>query len=261
MAVVKKRSALAIWKDVIFAIFLREIKSKFNDRIGISWAVISPVAFIMILSLIRGRMGGDDVHTIPVFIFMMYGMIIIQLFLTCFGNCAGAIKKNKPLYAFRQVQPLSSVIAIALFEYLVKVFVVVFLFLIVFLIGIEIHIDNLLLVIISMSMVWLFSIGLGLIFAIAQGMVEELVKIRELATRPMFFISGVFFSLQDIPKEYWKYLDWNPILHAIELTRFGAYESYGSNGVSFSYLSVAVLIVLSAGLFIYQAYWKQVISR
>jgi capsular polysaccharide transport system permease protein len=261
MAVVQKRSTIAIWKDVIFAIFLREIKSKFNDRIGISWAVISPVAFIMVLSFIRGRMGGEDVHTIPVFIFMMYGMVIIQLFLTCFGSCANAIKKNKPLYAFRQVQPISSVIAIALFEYLVKVFVVIILFLIIYLMDIELHIDNLLMVIICLSMVWLFSIGLGLIFAIAQGVVEELSKVRELATRPMFFISGVFFSLQDIPKEYWKYLDWNPILHAIELTRFGAYESYGANGVSFSYLSVSVLIVLAAGLFIYQAYWKQVVSR
>lgn len=261
MAVVRKRSNLAIWQDVIFAIFLREIKSKFNDRIGISWAVISPVIFIMTLSFIRGRMGGGEAHTIPVFIFMLYGMVLIQLFLTCFGACTSAIKKNKPLYAFRQVQPISSVIAVALFEYLVKVFVVLLLFLIVYLMGMDLKIDNLLLMFFCMTLVWLFSVGLGLIFAIAQGFVEEIGKIRELMTRPMFFISGVFFSLQDIPREYWVYLDWNPILHAIELTRYGAYHSYGQEGVSLAYLTQSVLIVFAAGLFVYRAYWKQVISR
>lgn len=63
---------MTIWGDVIFAIFLREIKSKFNDKLGVSWSVISPVAFIMILSLMRGKMDGGETHGVPTFFF--YGL-------------------------------------------------------------------------------------------------------------------------------------------------------------------------------------------
>lgn len=68
MAKVKSRSTLKVWGDVIFAIFLREIKSKFNDKVGISWAVISPVSFIFALSFMRNTLsGGIDVHGISTF--------------------------------------------------------------------------------------------------------------------------------------------------------------------------------------------------
>ncbi|WP_413701727.1 hypothetical protein ACLKMH_09320 [Psychromonas sp. KJ10-10] len=80
MALVKKRSTLKIWGDVIFAIFLREIKSKFSDKLGISWSVVSPVAFIMMLSFIRGRFDGGETHTVPTFFFMVYGLVLVQFF-------------------------------------------------------------------------------------------------------------------------------------------------------------------------------------
>ena len=123
MAEVRKRTRIQVWQDVIFAIFIREIRSKFNDKIGISWAVLQPVSFILILSFIRGRMDGGLTHSMPTFVFMMYGMIFIQLFLSTLNSTSSAIQRNKALFAFRQVQPISAVIANALFEGLVKVFV------------------------------------------------------------------------------------------------------------------------------------------
>lgn len=261
MAVVRKRSNFAIWQDVIFAIFLREIRSRFNDRVGISWAVISPVAFIFVLSFIRGRMGGNEVHTIPIFIFMMYGMVGVQLFLKTFSSCSNAIKKSKPLYAFRQVQPISAVIAVALFEFMVFIFILVVLYLIIYLLDIEHTISFFLHIIALYTLIWLFAVSIGLVFSILSGFVEEVNKVKELMTRPLFFISGIFFSLQDIPKEYWHWLDWNPLLHGIELIRDAAYPTYTSEGVSLSFLLLCVLSFMTLGLFLYTAYWRQIVSR
>ena len=78
--------------------------------------------------------------------------------------------------------------------------------------------------------------------------------------RPLIFISGVFFSLQDLPKNTWKYFDWNPLLHAIELSRQATYSSFGAVGVSHSYLSLVTITIFTFSLCLYVALWKKAIS-
>jgi capsular polysaccharide transport system permease protein len=77
----------------------------------------------------------------------------------------------------------------------------------------------------------------------------------------MFFISGIFFSLQDIPQEYWHYLTWNPLLHAVELARFAAAPAYGDAGVSYFYLDIFTILSVFFALACYHIGWKQAISR
>ncbi|MGF1765987.1 ABC transporter permease [Enterovibrio makurazakiensis] len=261
MAIVKKRSTLKTWGDVIFAIFLREIKSKFNDKLGVSWAVIQPVSFIFILSFMRGRLDGGEAHSMPTFVFIVYGMMCIQLFITTMSAAAGSIQKNKPLFAFRQVQPIASTIAMVGFEYLVKIAVVIVIVIAMYLLGIELRIDDPLTVLWNLTAIWLLATNIGLMFAIGRAFIPEIDKVRTMMQRPLLFISGVFFSLQDIPKETWKYFDWNPILHAIELSRQAAYTSFGAVGVSELYLNVCTLVLTFFSLALYRTYWKQAISR
>ena len=261
MTTVIKRNKWEIWRDVIFALFAREIRTGFNDKLGISWALINPIAFIFILSFIRGRMDGGDTHGVPTFVFMAYGLIFIQTFLQTLNGCSGSIKKNKALFAFRQVQPISAVIAAAMFELLVKIFVIIGIFIVMFFMNMEIAIDNPLLMLYCIFSLWWFSVMMGLMFGILILYIPEVNKLMNLVTRPLFFISGTFFALQDFPREYWHYLNWNPILHAIELTRYAAYNAYGDEGVSIGYLSIVTLITTFFALAIYYANWRQAISR
>jgi capsular polysaccharide transport system permease protein len=261
MTTVLKRNKWEIWRDVIFALFVREIRTGFNDKLGLGWAVISPVIFIFALSFARGRIGGPEVHTLPTFTFMAIGILFIQSFLKTMAGSAGAIRKNKALFAFRQVQPISAVLAGALFELLSKVFVVIGIIIIMYFMGMDLHISNPLLLLACFFLLWIFAVSLGLLFGIAELFVTEVGKVRQLFERPMFFISGTFFSLQDIPREYWHFLDWNPVLHAIELTRFAVRATYGSEGVSLSYLSGTVLVFSFFSMAVYHISWKQGISR
>jgi capsular polysaccharide transport system permease protein len=144
---------------------------------------------------------------------------------------------------------------------LVKVFVIVGIIIIMYFMGMKLHISNPLLLLACFFLLWIFAVVLGLLFGIAELFVKEIAKVREMLTRPLFFISGAFFSLQDIPREYWHFLDWNPVLHAIELTRFAVQASYGSEGVSLGYLSGTVLVFSFFSLAIYHIAWKQGISR
>jgi capsular polysaccharide transport system permease protein len=261
VAKVLSRSLNKIWLDVIYAIFLREVKSKSSDKFGIAWSIVSPVAFIFMLSYVRGLLDSGNTHGIPTFFFMVYGMILVQFFMGLVGSVSAAIKKNKPLYAFRQVQPISSILAITLFECLVKVFVILVIGLICFILQFDIYISDPLTVLFNLFKVAILSMSIGVIFSLGACFVPEVDKISGLLMRPMFFISGVFFSLQDVPKEYWPYLTWNPVLHAIELTRFAVYPAYGNAAVSDFYLNIFTLTSLGVALACYHISWKQAISR
>jgi capsular polysaccharide transport system permease protein len=261
MTTVLKRNKWEIWRDVIFALFAREIRTGFNDKFGLSWAIINPVIFISVLSFIRGSLGGPETHTIPTFTFMAIGILYIQSFLQTLGGSARSINQNKALFAFRQVQPLSAVLAGALFSLLIKITVIIVTIIIMYFIGIELNISNPLLFLACFILLWLSAVALGLIFGIAELFVKEIGKVRELVSRPMFFISATFFSLQDIPRQYWSFLDWNPVLHAIELSRSAVYSTYGSEGVSLEYLSGTVLVLCFFSLATYHICWKQAISR
>jgi len=261
MTTVTKRAPWKIWLDVIFALFAREIRVGSNDKLGVSWSVISPVMFILILSFLRGRLDGGETHTMPTFLFMAYGMLMVQAFLETLNSGSMAIKKNMALFAFRQVQPISTVIAAGIFELLVKIFVMIGIVVATYFLNMEVQFADPLSIIVNIVCLWLLALSLGLVLGIGALYIPEIQKLQALLTRPLFFISGVFFSLQDVPKEYWWLLDWNPILHAIELSRYAAYPSYGNEGVSFGYFSTLTLVILFLTLSIYHSVWKQAISR
>jgi capsular polysaccharide transport system permease protein len=261
MALVRKRSTLKIWADVIFAIFLREIKSKFNDRIGIAWAVISPVTFIFMLSYIRGLMNGGLTHGMLTFIFMVCGLILVQFFITLINATSTALKKNKPLFAFRQVHPISSIISISAFQLLIQIAVITVIGVTCYFNRLEFSIDDPLELILTILKIVIIATSLGTISAIACAFIPEIKKLQDLAMRPIFFISGIFFSLQDIPQEFWPYLNWNPLLHAVELSRYSVTHSYGKIGVSDFYLDMSTIVLAFLALACYHIGWKQAISR
>ena len=102
---------------------------------------------------------------------------------------------------------------------------------------------------------------LGMIFAIAAAFVPEVDKIKSMLTRPLMFISCVFFSLQDLPEEYWPYLTWNPLVHFNELARYACFESYGTKGVSLNFVVEITIAFLFLSLWMYHITWKKVLSR
>jgi capsular polysaccharide transport system permease protein len=102
--------------------------------------------------------------------------------------------------------------------------------------------------------------GIGMILCVGQLRFPELGKVVPLLTRPLFFISGLFFSLNDIPSQYHHYLLWNPILHAIELIRNACYPGYNAELVSIPYLGSIALGTVFFGLALYRLDWKRMVA-
>jgi capsular polysaccharide transport system permease protein len=263
---IKKRSSLAIQRDVIFALFLRELRVRFGTyKLGICWAFIEPVAFITVLTAIRTAgfksMGAQtDVHGIPFAIFFMLGFMLYSLFQKVSLQASDAINANRQLFAYRQVRVLDAVLARVLLESIIWLSVIVILTLGLMWLGMNIQMVDFLRFLSAVFGLLLVGFGLGVFFCVVKQRVREMEKVLKILMAPMLFISGVFFSLDQVPAKYRGYLDWNPVLHAIELAREAAYGSYSSIGVSMFFLYSCGIALTFLGLATYRLEWRRIVA-
>lgn len=247
------RSALVTMRDVVFAIFMRELKTRFGAyRLGLVWAIVEPLSFILIMSWIRLLVGDGDVYGIPGMIFFALGILQYNLFSNIVRQTSSSIPSNRGLFAYRQVKPIDAVLARTLLEFLVICSAGAVLMVLYMWFGNTLELDDPLLVLAAIVGFVLFGMGFGLMVTSAVLFVPEVEKVVGIITRPLFFASGIFFSLYDIPSQYHELLLLNPLLHGVELVRHGFYRTYPSAGLSLEYLYLWVLGAVFLGFSSYR---------
>jgi capsular polysaccharide transport system permease protein len=74
------------------------------------------------------------------------------------------------------------------------------------------------------------------------------LRAMQILIRPLFYTSGVFFLASELPLVLQDILWWNPILHAVEITRTGAFGDYGSRVAEALVPIVAIIAFLAIGV-------------
>lgn len=82
----------------------------------------------------------------------------------------------------------------------------------------------------------LLGFGMGVTNAVLFTMFPSWAMVSQIVSRPMFLLSGIFYSVDSMPPQLWEYLLWNPVLHGVENFRLGMLVNYQSNSADFSYL-------------------------
>lgn len=79
-------------------------------------------------------------------------------------------------------------------------------------------------------------------------MISETAKrMVPIVLRPMFWISGIFFTAPELPSGLLPYLHWNPLLHAIEITRSGVFLDYTTDFADAAVpLSVSAIFLIAS---------------
>ena len=169
--------------------------------------------------------------------------------MTALSNAAGA---NKALFSYRQVKPLDCVAARSLLELLVFVFTYVSLLAIFGWYGFNVYVDDVLQLLTAYFLLFLFAAGLGMTFAVLILKIPDMSKVIGILSMPLMFLSGVFFTADMIPRQYWPYLSWNPIFQAIEMGRDAFFVQVDSQFVNCQYLVLSSLGAFSFGLIVFQ---------
>ncbi|CNF04321.1 ABC transporter permease [Yersinia bercovieri] len=247
------RSGLEVQKAAVKALFLREIKTRFGKyRLGYLWAALEPMAHLLILLTIFGFIMHRTMPDISFPVFLINGIIPYFVFSNITNRSIGAIEANQGLFNYRPVKPIDTIIARAILEALIYAVVYVLLMVIVALAGEEFEVVKLTSLVLVWVLLVIFSCGVGLIFMVVGKTFPETEKFLPILIKPLYFISCIMFPLHSIPKEYWPYLLWNPIVHVVELCRAAVVPGYVSEGVSLNYLAFCALVTLFVGLALYR---------
>lgn len=232
------RKGLASQSEVVAALILREVRTRFGrNRLGYLWALIEPVVvtltFYAVL-IIANR--GKPEAGMGLFAFIATGVLPFTLFTNTVTRVADAVASNKALLYYPQVRPFELVIARAALE--AATFIAVFILVMAgdALVSRELAINEPLLVIAGMLAASALGTGLGLVFcALAQ--VSSLAdRVRGPLLRPMFWISGIFFTAHSLPDNARDGMLANPMLHVTETVRAGWFSSYDAKYIDLGYV-------------------------
>ncbi len=243
--------ALNVQGRVISALTLRETRARYGDsKLGFFWALFEPFAHIVVFIGIFSAMGraiplGDSMG-----IFILTGIIPWLLYSNIVGNVMVGLNSNKALLGYPQVMPLDIVISRVILDS-ITLFIVAMIFLGVFhYLGYKIRIASFLQICQSFGLIILLGTGVGLINAAIIHKLPSYKNIFRAFNRPLYFISGVFFTADFLAPEVFELIDFNPLLHLIEWLRSGFYPSFQSDLYDPQYAIAVCVTIFTIGLYV-----------
>jgi len=249
-----------VQRAVILALFHREIKTRFAGyRLGLAWALLEPVAHIGTFLIIFGFRHNTLSNGIDYPIFLVTGFLPFFLFSHCVTQVMKAPEGNQGLFGFRQVRPIDTMLSRFVVETFIST-VTFFLFLFLFgWFGHEVIPHQPLEFLTAFLLLGVLGFGLGLCFATAETLITDFSKFSGFLMRPLYFMSGIMFSINTVPPELRHYLTWNPVLHCIETIRQSMFHTPVHADVSLSYAAECTIILLFTGFSLYSLHWKKMI--
>jgi capsular polysaccharide transport system permease protein len=236
--------------QVVHALILRETRTRFGaNQLGYLWAVLEPLMWIgtfWAMYALANRQIPSDMTVVG---FLGTGIVTYSMFSNTASRAGEAINANRPLLFYPQVHALDLVYARAVLEVatLAAVFAALMAIEAVVLDRLP-EVDDLLYTLGGLVLAGLLGAAFGLILCMASELYPVVNRLRSPLMRPLFWASGLFFTANDAPQEVRGYLEYNPVLHAIEMVRDGWFVSYQSELAEPLYVVWWIIGFASVGL-------------
>ena len=255
-------NAAATQARVVHAIMLREIKTRFGrQRMGYLWALLEPSAFVAIFALMFAYGNQMRPSGMPVVPFLITGFAPFLLFRSTMSQTMGAIEPNRILLTFPQVTPTDLVLARALLEVATLTVVFFLLLAVAHMLGFDIKVENPLGMLLVLGCLAMTGLGLGAFFAALTPFIRSMPQIVGMvAGRPLFFLSGLFFTAEMLPSTIREVLLLNPLLHMIEWLRSAVFVEFESQYASLEFAFGAALSICCLGLLTLRGLRKRILA-
>jgi capsular polysaccharide transport system permease protein len=126
--------------------------------------------------------------------------------------------------------------------------------------GFDVAVQDPLTVLLVFLTLGLFGLGLGALACVGATLAPDMAQVVQIVLRPLFFISGIFFSVEVIPGEYRPWLLWNPVLHALELIRGAYFQAIDLHYGDPVYLAYWTIGALALGLLTFHVYRTRMVA-
>ena len=235
--------------QVIHALILRETRTRFGqNRLGYLWAILEPLLFIATFALVFRVIGRTAPERMPVVPFLATGFMPYLLFRETSGRGLHAIEANRGLLFYPQVRPLDLVLARVLLEIVTNFITFAIIVAVYCTYTGQFEISNPLQVVIGLGLAAGIGATLGLILCAASVFSTLVDRLHGPLIRPLFWFSGLMYPTSHLSLSYRNVLGYNPIVHAVELTRAGYFNGYRAEHVGIAYPLMWITTLAFIGL-------------
>lgn len=240
---------LRVQARVVGALTLRETRTRFGGHaLGYVWALAEPVLWILTFYGLFTLLNRRTPDRLDVVGFLGTGIVAYELVMKTQDRVSQAISGNKALLFYPQVQPLDLVAARVALE--LATYAVVLSLILgtnAFLRG-ELEIASILQVLLGLVLAALLGGSLGLVLSSVQLVMPTVERMKGPLMRPLFWISGLFFTAHVLPSRIRDIFLLNPIFHCLEIVRGGWFVGYRDEYASPAYVMGWILTLSFVGL-------------
>ncbi len=251
----------ASFGERILALMQREMRTRFSGgSLGYTWAFLTPagwIAFVVAAFYFLGRL--PPIAVSPE-LFVATGILPYILFRQTITSAMRALLANRMMIYASSVRVADILLAASLMELLNAFIISVLLFgSIILLFDGAFPVDPLK-VCWGLLLAWFLGAGFGRLSAILSRMSDTYGRLVPILLRPMFWLSGIFFTATELPGSSLELFYYSPLFHAIEIIREGFFLGYTSP-LSDPLVPLVFGAVFFSASFVLERYWKATDKR
>jgi len=240
---------------VVSALIMREIGSHDSrSSLGFLWAIIDPIATVVILSLAFGLLTKTPRLGTNFPLYYISGIVPFHIYTQISNKVSGSVRFSRQLLGFPAVTVLDALFARFLLTFLINIVVFIALYNCVvhyYQLRVNLNIEP---VIFGVAMAGMLGVAVGTFNSVLFLMMPAYENLWGMFSRPMVVSSGALILINDMPAWLFHILWWNPAAHVIAIIRHGFYPTYDTHWASPSYVFLFCGITFMIGLVTLQRY-------
>ncbi|HWJ70590.1 MAG TPA: ABC transporter permease [Sphingobium sp.] len=232
----------------IVAVMTRELRSRFvGDPLGYGWAYLTPLAWIAVIYAVFHILGRTSPVDADIGSFILSGIMPYLAFRYQVSSVLRAKTAYRSVMALPAMSPATIYAGIISLEFYNILIIYLALLLSNYMVFGALHLAD------PLAVFWGFLLASGVGGALGYALASlgssgpSLTRATAIILRPMFYLSAVFYTANELPREWQAWLAWNPVLHAIELMRTGIFLDYDSDIATGWVPVVFILLCLGIG--------------
>lgn len=248
------RTSLAIMYRVIHAVIVREARTRYgSSNIGYAWALIDPFIELTVLVVAFSVIGRASPVAAPLPVFLITGIMPFFFWRGVVSRGANAVSANLGLLSYPQVMPSDIIIARVLLEVATTIVVYILFVFASFLANgtpIGLFFGNPSQMLLAMATIFYFSMASAFLSSSLARVLPIWQNIWGYLSRPIWLLSGIFFTLESLPQSAREFMGYNPIAHLIEWFRSASIPTFESGAYSPMFPISVATVFLVIGLVI-----------
>ena len=215
--------------EIINTLVFKDIKSRFyGDRLAYIWNLINPLAWIGALIVFFSILGKQVPIFTDIISFLVPGMLAYILFRNTINSIMRTRKTSQAIIYFPSVTHITVITAAALIELINSMIVFLLLIILNDILFDRIECNDALVMIFGYLCAWGTGIVVGSLSVELSNLYPMFEKMLPIILRPVFWISGVFYTANELPDWLSEIGTMNPLFQSIEIIRDGTFLSYHS---------------------------------